>query len=850
MDSILDQWQRFLEGLPTDASVRPIILESWQRSRSAGVDPTPEHLPLHRLPDDDLQRRLIAHAELLAIAQPHLEWVSSAWAPLLHVVALTDAEGIVLYATGRRPLMDEFRLVPGWDWSEQTMGTNGVGTALATHRPVAVVGPEHFCRPLHECACAAAPLHAPDDKVIGAIAVTTRAADTNPERIVLAANIAYVIHRQQVYCQMAQQAEDQAAMLRSLFDQAHLGIALFDTEMRYAQINVYAAALIGHKPQELIGRTLEEVVTERCGPEAARNEVPRFWHTLATGESYSVQDWFSTVKHRSGEPFYSDWSIRRLARPDGSPLGVLLTVVDVTQHELRKRALRESEARLRTVIDSNMIGIFFWDAAGNITDANDAFLRLVGYSQDDLQAGHVRWTNMTPPEYRQISNKAVEEIETTGLCTPFEKEYFRKDGSRVPVLLGGALLRGMRERGVAFVLDLTERKKAEEALRQTEERLRQSQKMEAIGRLAGGVAHDFNNLLTAITGYSDLMRECLRPPDPLYENVQEISKAAERAASLTRQLLAFSRKQILEPKVLDLNALVSEMDKMLRRMIGEDVELHLVLEPRLGRVKADPGQLEQVIVNLAINARDAMPHGGKLTIETSNVDLAATYTQTHPEVRSGRYVLLAVSDTGIGMDEQTKARIFEPFFTTKEVGRGTGLGLATVYGIVKQSGGSISVYSEVGQGAALKIYLPRIEEPAEKEAAVAAPVRPTRGTETILLVEDEEIVRNLARTILRSHGYTVLEARHGGEALILSEQHSGPIHLLVTDVVMPQMSGRQLAERLAPLRPQTKVLYLSGYTDAAVVEHGVLEKEAAFLHKPFTPDALARKVRDVLDQRG
>jgi signal transduction histidine kinase len=394
-----------------------------------------------------------------------------------------------------------------------------------------------------------------------------------------------------------------------------------------------------------------------------------------------------------------------------------------------------------------------------------------------------------------------------------------------------------------------ERQQSEEKLRQTEEQFRQVQKMEAIGRLAGGVAHDFNNLLTIILGYSDLMLGKLDPGDSMRELIVQIKSAGDRAASLTRQLLAFSRQQVLAPKILDLNVIVTDTEKMLRRLIGEDITLATALDPRLGLVKADPGQIEQVIMNLVVNARDAMPEGGKLTIETRNVELDEIYAQGHPEVRRGDYAMLGVSDTGCGMDETIKARIFEPFFTTKGAGKGTGLGLATVYGIVKQSGGSIYVYSEVGRGTSFKIYLPLVEEkiPSAKCQTDLRKVPP--GKETLLLVEDEEAVRAITRHVLQLCGYTILEASHGAEAIKICENNPGPIHLLMTDVVMPGMGGRQLAETLLSRQPDMKVLYLSGYTDDAVVRHGVLEAGANFLQKPFTPGSLAQKVREILDRK-
>ena len=382
----------------------------------------------------------------------------------------------------------------------------------------------------------------------------------------------------------------------------------------------------------------------------------------------------------------------------------------------------------------------------------------------------------------------------------------------------------------------TGRKEAEEALRQSEEQLRQAQKMEAIGRLAGGVAHDFNNLLTIITGYSDMMLEQLNHEDPLREKLEEVRKASERAGALTRQLLAFSRKQVLKPEVLSLNAVVQDLEKMLRRVIGEDIELAISLSSDLANTRADRGQIEQVILNLAVNARDAMREGGRLSLETRNVETG---------IDPVSHVLLRLTDTGCGMDEEIIAQIFEPFFTTKGEGKGTGLGLSTVYGIVKQSGGTIQVASKPGKGTTFEILFPRVDEvadPVERRSARST----SGGTETILVVEDETAVRKLARDILMAGGYTVLEAPHGGEAVLICERHPGPIHLMVTDVVMPRMNGFELRERLRPLRPRMKVLYMSGHTDHVILDQGRLKPGLAFLQKPFTPQGLSSKVRETL----
>jgi PAS domain S-box-containing protein len=383
-----------------------------------------------------------------------------------------------------------------------------------------------------------------------------------------------------------------------------------------------------------------------------------------------------------------------------------------------------------------------------------------------------------------------------------------------------------------------------------EEQLRQSQKMEAVGQLAGGIAHDFNNLLTAITGYSELTLRELSVDSPLHSKVTEIKKAGERAASLTRQLLAFSRKQILQPKVLDLNAVIPDMERMLRRVIGEDISLRTVLDSSLGQVRADPGQIEQIVMNLCVNARDAMPNGGHLTIETSNVHLEQAYRNQQVVIRPGHYVMLSVSDNGCGMNAETQAHIFEPFYTTKELGKGTGLGLSTVYGIVKQSEGSIWVYSEVGKGTTFKIYLPRVDEVVPKRERAEAAREIQTGTEIILLVEDEVVVRTLSTEILQQQGYTVIAAANGEEGLRCCKEFEGTIDLMITDVVMPGMSGRELAERVFALRPETRVLYMSGFTDDAIVRHGVLDEGVFFIQKPFSPDSLALKAREILDQIG
>lgn len=485
---------------------------------------------------------------------------------------------------------------------------------------------------------------------------------------------------------------------------------------------------------------------------------------------------------------------------------------------------------------------------GKIIRVNDATCELLGYEEEEL-IGQPAETIFGGE--RSSKDSLMKTIFTDGNVSNLEESYRAKNGDEFPVSFSASVMRDENNqiRGTVYVAqDITERKRAEQEMAALQEQLRQSQKMEAIGKLAGGIAHDFNNLLTVIKGYNQLSLLELKKDDPLRANIEEVQKAAERAVNLTRHILAFSRRQILEFKVFDLNHLVLNLDKMLRRVIGEDIELVTFYSEDLGRVKTDPGQIEQVVMNLAVNAKDAMPHGGKLTIETANVELDENYAQTHAGVTPGRYVMLAVSDTGVGMTPEVKEKIFEPFFTTKEMGKGTGLGLSVVYGIVKQSGGNIWVYSEPGQGTTFKVYLPRLDEAVEELREKAAKEEIPRGSETILVVEDEEPVRKLAVRVLQGQGYRVLNASQGDDALLICKQHQGPIHMMVTDIVMPGMSGLELAKCLESFNREIKVLYMSGYADNAIVPHGMVERGINYIQKPFTPDILMRKVREVLNK--
>jgi PAS domain S-box-containing protein len=492
--------------------------------------------------------------------------------------------------------------------------------------------------------------------------------------------------------------------------------------------------------------------------------------------------------------------------------------------------------------------VFVLSPDGTILFLNPAFESLTGWLRSEWLNNSL-WPLIHPDDV-PLAKGLFHRVAQGETPPPFELRVRTKSSD--PLITEFAVTPETQHGRVISMLgiaqDMTKRKQAEEALSQREEQLQQAQKMEAIGRLAGGIAHDFNNLLTIITGYSQLLLSRLGGGDDAVRgDVEEIKNAAVRAAALTQQLLAFSRSQVLMPKVLSLNTIVDTVDAMLQRLIGEDIHLVTALEPTLGHVKADPGQMEQVIMNLVVNARDAMPRGGRLTIETSNIEITKPYHRGDAALMLGRYAMLAVSDTGCGMDAETQARIFEPFFTTKGQGKGTGLGLSTVYGIIKQSGGYITVYSEQGKGTTFKIYLPTVNEAIEPIEPDKPSTGRLHGIETVLLVEDEPAVRVLVRDTLRLFGYKVMEARHGFEAQLIARQHAGPIHLLITDVVMPQMSGRELAEGFASEYPDMSVLYMSGYTESAVIHHGVLNPGTAFLQKPFTPETLARKIREILD---
>ncbi|MEA2518305.1 MAG: hypothetical protein QOF49_385 [Chloroflexota bacterium] len=524
----------------------------------------------------------------------------------------------------------------------------------------------------------------------------------------------------------------------------------------------------------------------------------------------------------------------RLGRPSGS----VIVFRDVTERRRAETEMRRSEERFRRLFDANSIGITISSLAGRTLEANDAFLAMVGYSRTELLAEATSWKALTPPEFHETTRVAIEALRTTGITQTWELEYLHKDGRRVPVMLGVATLEAAEETCISYVVDLTAR-------HVLEDRLRQAQKMEAVGQLAGGIAHDFNNLLTVILGHANVMVDEIPNADPLHESAEEIRDAGTRAAAMTAQLLAFSRRQVLAPALLDLNRLVTNVERLLRRLIGEDIVLETDLVPDLGSVLADAGQLEQVLMNLAVNARDAMPDGGSLRITLGEATISEPDLADPAGLAPGRYVTIAVADSGSGMSADTQAHMFEPFYTTKGPEHGTGLGLATAYGIIKQSGGEIAVASVLGHGTTFTVFLPRIHQDAPAALRGPAPRARLRATETVLLVEDELAVRRLTRRILEDRGYRVIDASGGAEALALARSHEGPIHLLLTDVVMPGMGGRELAALLARDRPRTCVVYMSGYPDDSVLQAEPGSK-IPFVQKPFTSDGLAAKLDEAM----
>ena len=630
-------------------------------------------------------------------------------------------------------------------------------------------------------------------------------------------------------------------------------IALYDPLTQLLSFPYFEDESEGRPAPRKLGKGLTEYVLRTgepllCGPDVFADLVKRGEVELIGAASL---DWLGVPLKAGSSTFgvvvvQSYSGSARFSQKDKEILQfVSQQLASAIEYKRNEEALRRSEARYRSLVQSAVYGIYRSSLEGRFFDVNPALITMLGYdsAEEVLALDPKSDVFLDPSEQARVMG----EFQRGARLDNVEVRWKRKDGSAITVRLSGRVVNSPEETAEVVEIiaeDITER-------RVLENQFRQAQKMEAVGRLAGGVAHDFNNLLMVISGYTEVLLEHTRKSNPLYPKIEAIHQATDRATTLTRQLLAFSRKQLLELKVVDLNVIVEDMERLLRPLIGENIELQTQLARDLGRTRADAGQIEQVIMNLVVNSKDAMPNGGKITIQSGNAqlkhdDLGREYSYIKP----GDYVVLSVSDTGHGMDKETQLRIFEPFFTTKEKGKGTGLGLSTVYGIIKQSGGYVLVESELQRGTTFRIYLPRVEDALEPVNATGASSLQNGGSETVLLVEDEESVRQLVRETLESKGYKVLEADHGESALHIVSHHSGKIDMLITDVVMPGMSGRELSAQLCSSYPHTKVLYLSGYTEDAIAHEGVLESGTAFLQKPFTLQMLARKVREVLDERG
>jgi two-component system, cell cycle sensor histidine kinase and response regulator CckA len=614
---------------------------------------------------------------------------------------------------------------------------------------------------------------------------------------------------------------------RRLFEGAKDGILILDSESgKIVDVNPFLIELTGYTYEEFLGKHLWEI-----GPFKDVAASRASFEQLLAQQYVRYDD--LPLEARNGRKIDVEF-VSNIYRV-GSENVIQCNIRDIT---VRKAADAE-RMRLMTAIEQAAETVVVTDAQGSIAYVNPAFETVTGYSRAEVIGHNARI--LKSGAHNDAFYRTLWATIREGKIWRGRMISKRRDGTRYTEEMSIAPVRdgaGAITHYVAVKRDIT-RDLSLEA------QLLQAQKMEAVGRLAGGVAHDFNNLLTVILGLAELMQRDLAEGDPMREDLEEVKKAGQSATALTRQLLLFSRRQVADPRVVDVNELLAGMDKMVRRIIGEDIELVSVPAPNVSGVLVDPNHFEQVILNLVVNARDAMPTGGKLTLQTANVDLDGAYAEAHLGVRAGPHVMVAVSDTGCGMDAATQARIFEPFFTTKEVGRGSGLGLSTVFGIVKQAQGSIGVYSELGRGTTFKVYLPRTSRDAGVPVDAPSPPLP-RGVETILLVEDEEQVRRVTRTVLTRHGYRVLEAANAGEALLLSETHPGRIDLLLSDVVMPKMSGPEVAKRIVRARPETRVLCMSGYTDEAVFRHGILEAGVSFIQKPMTPESLLRRVREVL----
>jgi two-component system, cell cycle sensor histidine kinase and response regulator CckA len=644
----------------------------------------------------------------------------------------------------------------------------------------------------------------------------------------------YAIYQQWQIHRVRRELFQREELFRLISDSATDMIAVVDMEGRRIYNSHSYQTALGYSPEELKGSSaLAEIHPDDHEQVKRAAEESR-----ATGAGQTLQ---YRIRHKNGTWRVLESTASVIRNAKGEPEKFVIVNRDITERKLAQEALRLKDADFKSVVEDAPYGICRTNSEGQLLRVNPALQTILGYedSAELLKANLELQIFRSAIEYRRL----FELLNRVDDFKDVEAEWKRKDGTPITVLCGGRRIARSDGQPVyfeMFIEDITEKRILERQLRMTG-------KMEAIGRLSGGIAHDFNNLLGVIIGYSQVLKRALGPESPLTEHAIEIEKAGDRAAALTRQLLAFSRQQILTPTVLSLNDLVVDMQKMLPRLIREDIVVSIDLDQELCSVRADRNQIEQVILNLAVNARDAMPEGGRLRIATKDVRLDDLYARSHPGAKPGEYACLSVTDSGTGIDSETLAHIFEPFFTTKELGKGTGLGLATVYGIVKQSGGYVWVDSEPGKGAAFQVFLPRVSEVADLQAARPYLNENLRGSETILLVEDAEPLRKLAASFLCSHGFKVLSAPDAEEALKIAAAHSGAIQLLVTDVVMPGQNGRVLAERLVASYPGIKVLYISGYTDSFIAGHGILDPGAILLNKPFTEEALIHKVREVLD---
>lgn len=644
----------------------------------------------------------------------------------------------------------------------------------------------------------------------------------------------YTIYQQLQIHRIRRQLSESQQVFRLISENAADMIAVVDVEGRRIYNSQSYERVLGYSREDL----QKSSAFEQIHPEDRERVKEASLEARRTGMGRTLE---YRMRHKDGSWRVLESTARVIPSASGTPEKLVIVNRDITDRKRAVEALRISEASFRSVVEDAPYGIYQADDEGHFLRVNPALQRMLDYSSTaELQS-----VNLEKEIFRRLEDfrGMRETLHSQDEFKELEIEWRKKDGTPITVRCSGRRVR--EENGGSafhevFAEDVTDK-------RVLEAQLRMAGKMEAIGRLSGGIAHDFNNLLGVMIGYSQLLKRKMRPEPNLLEFAEEIEKAGQRAASLTRQLLAFSRQQILTPTVLDMNTLVADMEKMLPRLIGEDIAVQIELGDELGTVRADRGQVEQVIMNLAVNARDAMPSGGTLLIQTANRDLDELYVRDHPGARLGQYVMLSVRDSGVGMDRETITHIFEPFFTTKELGKGTGLGLATVYGIVKQSGGYIGVDSHLGRGACFQVFLPRVAEPVTRVSEILAPAPETKSSETILLAEDSDPLRRLAKSLLEGHGFEVLAAQTGEEALGLAKEHTGRIHLLLTDVVMPGINGRVLAERLLATRPGTRILYMSGYTDSFIAGHGVLDQGTNLLYKPFTEEKLIERVRGVLD---